>query len=470
MERRHRGRRTAGDEAVWERLPGTRAPVYGIDERPGTWWESLLYGWQHTLVDVSPFVLPLALAGALGMDAAASARLISFCLMAMAVATLLQTTIGNRLPIVQGPSAILTGALVPVAGQFGAGAMWGAVVAGAAVETAVGALGLLRWLRRLFPPAVSGVVVMTIGLSLGELAARMSIGAGRGRDLAFAGATVALIVLLQVGARRPLGGLVARGAIFLVIWTVGLGAGSLLGEVDWALVAGRPWLALPRLFPYGGPGFGWELAAGAVAGALVGYAGSVVESIGDYAATAAAAGERLTVRHLNRGIFSEGLGCLAAACLGGMPCTSYTQNVGVIATTGVASRHVVRIAAGILFLYGLCPKFGALLVAMPRAVLGGVFVVVCGTIVVAGMRLAGAAGPAGETTVDRLVIGTTLVASLGVPAYARFVLGAEWLDRLPALARLAATSPVVLAVVLAVGLNLVLGVLLGGGERDDAGG
>ena len=60
---------TRGDEAVWDDLPEMPPPVYGIDDRPPTWWETVLYGWQHTLVDISPFVLPLAVAAAIGMSA-----------------------------------------------------------------------------------------------------------------------------------------------------------------------------------------------------------------------------------------------------------------------------------------------------------------------------------------------------------------------------------------------------------------
>ena len=124
---------------------------------------------------------------------------------------------------------------------------------------------------------------------------------------------------------------------------------------------------------------------------------------------------------------------MLSTCLGAIPCTSYTQNVGIIAATGVASRFVVRIAAVILVLYGLCPKLGALLVAMPRAVLGGVFVLVCGMIASSGMRLLAAAQP---TTANSFVIGATLVTSVAVPVYVRYVLGNEWLDQLPAISRL----------------------------------
>ena len=90
--------------------------IYGVDERPPSWWETILYGWQHTLVDISPFVLPLAVASAMGMGPTEAALLINYSLFAMGLATLLQTTIGNRLPIIQGPSATMTGTLAPIAG------------------------------------------------------------------------------------------------------------------------------------------------------------------------------------------------------------------------------------------------------------------------------------------------------------------------------------------------------------------
>lgn len=400
------------------------------------------------------------------MTAAEEARFINLCLFSMGIATLIQTTVGNRLPIVQGPSATLTGTLVPVAGQLGAGAMWGGVLVGGLVEMGVGAARLLSALRRLFPPAVSGAVVVAIALALGEVAVRLSVGDGSGRSFLLAGLVIALVFLLQVPLRRIGGGILARGAIFFSIWIVGLGVGGAMGEVDWGLVADREWLALPDLFPWGGPGFGWEFPLAAVLAVLAGYFGSMVESLGDYAATCAVAGERFTVRHMNRGILAEGEGSVVAAVLGGLPCTSYTQNVGIIATTRVASRFVVQVAAGFLLLYGLSPRFGALLVAMPRPVLGGVFLIVCGMIAVSGVRLLGVAG---ETTAHRLVVGTTLVVSVALPVYTRFGLGEAWLDGLPALLRLSVTNPVVLAVLLGVGLNLLLVVLPGEEEGEETG-
>ncbi len=453
------------EEAVWDDLPPITTPVYGIEDKPARWSEQLLYGWQHTLVDISPFILPLAVAGALGMTAADQAQFINFCLFAMGVATLIQTTIGNRLPIIQGPSATLVGTLAPVAGQLGGPAMWGGVFIGGLVETLIGASRVLKYLRRLFPPVVSGVVILSIGLALGQLAVRLMIGDGAALNFILAGLVIALIFVLQVSFRTVLGGIIARGAIFIAIWTVGLGVAGVLGEVDWALVAEKPWFALPTLFPYGGPGFGWTFGGAAILAIFAGYFASMVESIGDYAATCAVADERFAVRHMNRGIMAEGLGSALAAVLGGLPCTSYTQNVGIIATTRVASRFVVQVAAVILLLYGLSPKFGALLVAMPRAVLGGVFVIVCGMIALAGIKLV---GQAKGTTANFLMAGTALICALLIPLYVQNTLGAEWLDALPVLLRLTLTNTVVLAVLLAVGLNLLLNIVLKGDREEGA--
>jgi uracil-xanthine permease len=453
----------ASDVPVWDELPKVADPIYRIDERPSTWWESLLYGWQHTLVDISPFVLPLAVAAAIGMSASEEARFINFCLFSMGVATLLQTTIGNRLPIIQGPSATLTGTLAPVAGQLGPAAMWGGAFVGGLVEMAVGGSRVLSMLRRLFPPVVAGTVVLTIALALGQVAIRLLVGDGDVLNFLLAAAVIALVFALQVLGRSVFGGILARASIFLSIWVVGLGLGGALGQVDWALVSEKAWISLPGLFPYGGPGFGWEFAGAAILAVLAGYFGSMVESLGDYAATCAVTDEPYTVRHMNRGIFAEGLGSALASVFGGLPCTSYTQNIGIIAATRVASRFVVQIAAVFLLLYGLSPKFGALLVAMPRSVLGGVFVIVCGMIAVSAIRLLQAAP---RTTENHLVVGTTLILAIGLPSYLRFSLGREWIEALPTIVGILIANEVVLAVLLGVGLHAALNLVPRQGDAE----
>ncbi|MEN8144524.1 MAG: solute carrier family 23 protein [Gemmatimonadota bacterium] len=427
--------------------------IYSVDERPPSWWETILYGWQHTLVDISPFVLPLAVAAAMGMGSAEAARLINYSLFAMGLATLIQTTIGNRLPIIQGPSATMTGTLAPIAAQLGPAAMWGGAFISGLAEALLGGARLVGLLRRLFPPVVAGTVVLVIAFALGQVAVRLAIGDGSQASFGLAAGVIALVFALQVGLPRVLGGVLSRGAIFASIWIVGLGVGGWMGRVDWALLANKDWIAPPALFPFGGPGFGWEFVAAAILAAMAGAFASMVESIGDYAATCDVTEQEFTRRHMDRGIFAEGLGSVVATAVGGLPCTSYTQNIGIISATRVASRTVVRVAAVILMLYGLSPKFGALLVALPRPVLGGVFILVCGMIAMSGIRLIASSR---ASTANQLVAGTTLIASVGVPVYAQYVLGEPWLAELPLFGRLVFSNPVVLAVLLGVGLHAAL--------------
>ncbi len=451
------------EDAVWEEKPALRTPIYKINERPKTWWECILLGWQHTLVDISPFVLPLAVAAAVGMSIHERAQFINFCLFSMGIATLLQSTIGNRLPIIQGPSATLTGTIVPIASQMGASFLWGGVFVGGLIEMIIGASKILKYLRKLFPTVVSGVIIISIGLSLGKLAIRLTIGDGSIQNFILAGTVIAFIFILQFKFQNVLKGLISRGSIFISIWVVGLGISGVMGLVDWSLVAEKPWFSLPKLFPYGGPGFGWDFSLAAILVIFVGYLGSMVESLGDYAATCAVSGETYRVQHINKGIFAEGLGSVVASMFGGLPCTSYTQNNGIIATTRVASRFVVQIAAIVLILYGLCPKFGALLVAMPRSVLGGVFIIVCGMIFVSGTRILNVAK---NTNANSFIIGITLICAICVPIYATYSLGSEWLDPLPLFVKLLLTNSVMLAVILAVSLNLILNIFFKGGEKE----
>lgn len=451
------------EQPVWDENPKIVNPILGIEDKPKTWWEGLLYGWQHTLVDISPFVLPLLVATAAGLGPEEGAAWVSRALFAMGIATIIMTTIGNRLPIIQGPSATVTGALTSVVSIYGIPALWGAIFVGALIEWAVGASKILGVLRKVFPVVVSGIVVISIGFSLGRTAVGWMVGDGSTTNFILGVAVIVCIFVLQFGTKKIARGIISRGAIFFSIWIVGVGLAGIMGKVNWGIVAAKPWFAFPGFFPYGGPGFGWKFVGGAIVGVLVGYLGSMVESIGDYAATCAVSGEVYRVKHMNKGIAAEGLGCMIASIFGGIPCTSYTQNIGIIATTRIASRYVVRISAVILMLYGLSPKFGALLVAIPRPVIGAVFVVVCGSIAMSGIQLVGSAK---STPSNSFVVGTTLMFAIGLPVYSTYVVG-DWTKSLAPLAQLFLTNTVVLAVVMGILLNLVLNVIFKGDQEEE---
>jgi uracil-xanthine permease len=452
--------RNRGEERVWEEDLEVLVPHYGIEDVPPP-AETLLYAWQHTLVDVSPFVLPMIVAGAVGYSAEQVAAMISACLVLMGVATFVNATWGNRLPSVLGPSATDTGAMATAGAIFGAPAMWMAGFIGGLFETVIGASGILGPLRRFLPPYVCGIVVVTIGLSLARVAGGWLFADPRPEMLGLAALTVACIVVLNVignrGGRFRLG-VLARGAILFSLLFCGVGIAGLAGLADFGALARAPWFGLPRLFAFGGPGMGWTLAAGAVFGVLIGYVGSIAESIGDYAGTCAVSGVPYRMRHIHRGITVEGIASAIGPLFGGLPLTTYSQNTGVIATTRVASRRVVQVAALILLLYGLSPKTGTLLVLIPRPIVGAVFLVICGMIATAGLRLL-TCGPKDE--VYLLTTAISLIAAVTLPLAA----GAqkEWLTSLPPTARLFLSNGVVIAITLGVVLNATLRAALPGG-------
>lgn len=445
---------------VWEEDLEVLDPHYGVDDVPPP-VETVLYAFQHTLVDVSPYVLPLVVARAVGYGDAQAAYMISACLALMGVFTFVNATFGHRLPSVMGPSATNTGAMASVGAIFGAPAMWLGAFLGGIFEAVVGASGLLGRLRRFLPPYVCGIVVTTIGLSLARVAGGWVFADTRPAMLGLVATTGASVVLLSVAGYRFGVGLLARGSILFSLLLFGIAGAAAAGLADFGPVRQAAWLGLPRLFAFGGPGVdsggiggpgvGWTFAFGAVFGILVGFVGSIAESIGDYAGTCAVSRVTYTVRHIRRGITVEGISSAVAPLFGAIPLTTYSQNTGVIATTRVASRRVIQVASGILLLYGLSPKVGALLIVIPRPIVGVVFLVVCGMITVAGIRLLGS-GEKDEAYL--LTTAVALVAALTLPLAAGRQ--AEWLGGQAPIVRLLLTNAVVIATVLGIGLNAAL--------------
>jgi len=449
-----------GEERVWQEDLEILAPYYGVDDVPPP-LETLLYAWQHTLVDVSPYVLPMIVAAAVGYSAEQAAAMISACLTVMGLATFANATWGNRLPSVLGPSATDTGAMATAGAIYGAPAMWMAGFIGGIFEIIVGASGILAPLRRFLPPYVCGIVVLTIGISLARVAGGWVFSNPDPTMLGLAGAAVLLIVILTVIGHRLRFGILARGAIFFSLMFVGVLVAGLLGVADFSALERARWFGLPRLFAFGGPGLGWQLAGGAVVGVIIGYIGSIAESIGDYAGTCAVSGITYRVRHMRRGITVEGIASVVGPLFGGLPLTTYAQNTGVIATTRVASRRVVQVAAVLLLLYGLSPKLGALLVLIPRPIVGAVFLVICGMIATVGLRLLGCGK---QDEVFLLTTAITLMAALTLPLLAPAQ--KEWYAALPPSAKLFLGNGVVIAITLGILLNAVLRAVLP--ERGDS--
>jgi solute carrier family 23 (nucleobase transporter), member 1 len=403
--------------------------MYGLEDVPKPFPKALGLGAQHVLTMFGATVsVPLLLGPAMGMDRGELAILVSAVMVASGVATFLQVTIGTRLPIIQGVSFAFLGpffAIIAATAALGGGAITmqfiaGAIIAGAALEAIIGYTGLFGVIRRYISPVTIGPVIMLIGLALFTVGAPQ---AGLDWNMALiviVGTFVfSLILAPRIGFFRLfpilLAVLVAYG-VALVLSVAGVFGEGHPSQVTFAGVGAAPWLRLwgegNVLFPWGMPQF----ALGFILATLAGYLASMIESFGDYFAVSRAAGVgEPTPQQVNRGIGAEGIGCALSGVFGGFSSTSYSENIGLVALTRVASRYVVILGAAILVLLGLVAKFGAVVATIPAPIVGGLYCTLFGLIAAIGIQTCARADLGSQRNL--LIMGFVLFMGLSVPAF-----------------------------------------------------
>lgn len=367
---------------------GESVVLYDIEDRP-PWNEAIPLGIQHVLAmflgNVAP---PLILAGSVGSVTGETTFLVQMALIVAGVATIIQAfpvgPVGARLPIVMGTSFAFLGPLIAIGDQFGLAAVFGAALVAAPVEIAMG-FSLDRF-RNYFPPLVTGIVVMLIGLTLiptgmdyaaGASAGPGAEGYGSFTNLGLAG----LVLLVTVVLNQFFQGFLRVISVFVGI-VVGYVAAIALGVVDFSGVASAGWIVVPTPLEYG---LAFEPSAIVTVGFL--YIITGMETIGDISGTVSATGRDATGKELRGGLIADGVMSAFGAVFNAMPNTSFSQNVGLVNFTGVASRHVVGIGGGVLIVLGFVPKIGAVVSAMPDAVLGGGALVLFAMIFSSGVRI-----------------------------------------------------------------------------------
>jgi len=416
-----------GEEVVHGHPPVRRLGQdlhYRVDEVPQPFPRALGLGLQHVLTMFGATVsVPLLLGPAMRMNPAQIALLVSSVMICSGLATFMQVRFGTRLPIIQGVSFSFLGPFLAIIAATGGGAesmqfIAGAILAGAAVEIFVGYSTLFGRLRRLMSPVVIGPVIALIGLALFQVGAAQA-----GQDWALASVVIAgVFVFSLVLARRfrafslfPILIAVAVGyAVAALLTATGVYGPGDPGRVDVSAVTASPWLRRPSeiFLPWGPPRFrlGFFLAV------LAGYLASMIESFGDYYAIARASGEpEPSARQVNRGIGAEGIGCALTGLFGGFASTSYTENIGLVALTRVASRYVTYVAAALLVLLGLVAKVGAAVATIPTPVVGGLYCALFGLISAIGLSICARADL--ESQRNQLIIGFSLFMGLSLPAW-----------------------------------------------------
>ncbi|AVB75714.1 uracil-xanthine permease family protein [Methanococcus maripaludis] len=380
-------------------------------------------GFQHVLAMFGATVtVPLVVGYAIGLSMSEIALLLQAVLLAMGVATLLQTFAGSRFPIVQGSSFAFIPGLIAVGSGMGLAAVEGALIIGGVIEAATGALGLIGKLKKLFSPIVTGVTIMLIGFSLADVAVQYSFnyfadpaGSSIVTSILVAALTFITTILVSLQGKGTLKAMpVIIGAV------VGYVISMFLGLVDFSMMNQLSWFALPKLMPWGMPVFD----VNAIIILLFAFMVSIIESVGDYHAISTIADLKIDDNKINRGIASEGFSCTLAGLFGACGTTSYSENIGLVALTKVSSVQVVQIGAVILVLLSMIPKFSGLLASIPAPVLGGLTTALYGMISITGLKLIKDKVELNDR--NTLILASALVLGLGAPQ-----LPAEFLSLFP---------------------------------------
>lgn len=370
--------------------------IYGVDDRPPL-AESVILGLQHYLTMFgATFIIPTITASAVGFSGVETAQLVSLVFFVSGITTLLQTTWGNRLPIVQSGSFSFLPPMTVIATSVLAGGgtsmlamqeICGAIIVASVFEIFIGFTGLIGEMRRVLGPITIAPTIAMIGLALYPI----------GFDWLMTDWRIGIVTLLAMVVYSQF--LRSKNKAFLMFPVIlailtgyafawGLTATGIVtqgdaGYVSTQLLKDSPWIAIPKPFMWGAPKF----TASFIIGMIAGYVASMIESVGDYMAAAKMSGAPTpNKKTISRGIGMEGIGCMVAGIFGtGNGTTSYSENIGAIGLTKVGSRYVIQVAAVVMILLGLFGKFGGFFAGMPTAIVGAMYCALFGMIAAVGI-------------------------------------------------------------------------------------
>ena len=446
-----------------ESSPRGRDLLFQFTGRPplGT---SVSLALQHLVAMIVGCVTPpIIIAGAVGLSQADRVLLIQASLVMSAICTLLQLFpigryFGSGLPVILGVSFAYVPSMQAIASSGGGvAAIAGAMIVGGIVAIIVGIF--VKKIRLLFPPVITGTVVFTIGLSLYPTAINYMAGgtANTAEAIAASGASESLIygswqnwlvAALTLAAVIVLNHF-AKGLCKLASILIGMLFGYVIAAVffdmvSFSSVGEAAWFSLPQFMHFG---VTFDPASCIAIGLL--FAINSIQAIGDFTATTVGGMDRdPTDQELQGGIIAYGASNILTALFGGLPTATYSQNVGIVTTNKVINRTIFALTGVFLLLAGVSPKFAAILTTIPQCVLGGATVTVFSTIAMTGMKLIASQELSARNTT---IVGLSAALGVGISQ------AAGSLSQFPdSFTMIFGKSPVVVATIMAVLLNLVL--------------
>lgn len=429
--------------------------------------DSLSLALQHLVAMIVGCVTPaIIISNTLGMTGSDRIMLIQASLVFSALSTLVQLfpvgsgrfRFGSGLPIILGISfAYLPSMQAIVEAGGNVATIAGGIIAGGILAIIVGIF--ITPIRRLFPPVITGTVVFTIGLSLYPTAINYMAGGtantyelvvetkhltpalvyGSWQNWALAALTLAAVLILQHKATG-----IVKLASILIGLLIGYVAALICGMVDFSGVTQASWIALPKPLH-----FGIEFRPDACIALGLLFVINSIQAIGDYTSTTVGGMDREpTNTELRGGIICYGVSNIISAFFGCLPTATYSQNVGIVITNKVINRFVFTLTALLLLAAGICPKFSAVLTTIPQCVLGGATVTVFSTIAMTGMKLITSAKLSARNTT---IVGLSAALGVGIAQAS-----SSMSQFPPEITIIFGKSPVVIATIMAVLLNIIL--------------
>lgn len=435
-----------------KKTSSAQSELFKLDGHPGP-AQAFPLALQHVVAMIVGCVTPaIIVSGVAGLSPEDSIILIQAALVMSALTTFLQLypigkkggfRIGSGLPMIMGISFAYVPTMQAIAGEFNVAAILGAQIVGGIIAVIVGLF--IKQIRKFFPPLITGTVVFAIGLSLYPTAINYMAGGTGSEDYgSWQNWLVAFVTLAIVTVLNHFGKGIWKLASILIGILCGYVVALMFGMVDFSSLSTASWFQLPQPMYFG---IEFEPSACIAIGLL--FAINAIQAIGDFSATTTGGMDRMpTDDELHGGIIGYGVSNIFCAFFGGLPTATYSQNVGIVGSTKVVAKRVFGIAAAVLLVAGLIPKFSSLLTTIPYCVLGGATVSVFASIAMTGVKLITAAPMDFRNTT---IVGLAIALGMGITqASAALASFPDWVTTV------FGKSPVVVATITAVALNLIL--------------
>lgn len=358
--------------------------IYGVDDDLDL-PKKILFGLQHIFAAFGGIiVVPLVIATSLGFNSKVTTALISASILGSGLATIIQAKgvgkVGARVACIMGTDFTFVSPAISVGSVLGLPGIIGATILGSLFEVILSFF--IKPLMKFFPPLVTGTVVALIGLTLLPVSIDWAAGgAGSANYASLENLAVAMFVLVITLLLNNYGkGMISSASILIGI-VVGYIVCIPLGLVDFTPVKEASWLSFPKILE-----FGVTFDAKAVMAFIPAYFVATIGTVGCLKAIGETSNIDIGDKRVATGVLSDGVGSALGGLVGSCPNTSFSQNIGIISLTKVASRHVAVMAGILLVILGFLPKVAAIITGIPNPVLGGVGIMMFGTVAAAGIR------------------------------------------------------------------------------------